>query len=263
MSEITLQDIKKAYFTKANVIKTKLCYSDREVYIRQIKFKDKKDFLKILEQEDDNLLDPFVDSLIERYVADENSNPIKSTSLVDEERHQLLMYIRKAATLHESVDIDHVCPKCKVLNTQIKFPLENIKVINFKKPDGFDDVIVSKSGDVKFQISHLTRGDIVEIEKYIKDKGITTKIEKEFVFLASTVKELYITTDDISRKYIPNISDRVEFVENLVFDDFDKIKSYFSKADNFGVQLQFNFKCTDCDYSNETEEAKIVNFFIK
>ena len=95
------------------------------------------------------------------------------------------------------------------------------------------------------------------------EKKIDTKVEKEFIYLASTVKELYLNADDITRKYTPKIAERVEFIENLVFDDFDKIREYFSKCAEFGLSLQFNFKCTECEYKNEKEEAKIVNFFIK
>jgi len=262
MSEITFQDIKKAYFTKASTSQVELCYSGRVVNVKQIKMKDKKEFLKYLEKEDDKLIDSFIDSLIERCVSDSADQQIVATKLVDKERHQLIMKIRMMSTMGDTADIDHTCPKCKK-TVSVKFPTENIITTSFKKPEEFDDIIISKNESVKFKIEPLCRADIIEIEKYIDDKKFDTDIEKEFVYLASTVKEIYLVMDDISSKYTPSISERVDFTENLSFDDFDKIKNFFASIGNYGISLNFDFTCPNCGFKSDKEEAKIVDFFIK
>jgi predicted kinase len=263
MDDISYQDIKRAYVSKVNAAKTTLCYSGKYVYVRPIKMKDKKEFLKLMEKENNELLDAFIDNLIEKYVSTGDDTPIDAKTLVDQERHQLLMVIRQLSTTQESIQIDHVCPKCKVLNKNIQFDLTNIIINSFSVPAGYENTLESKNGNVKFSVGLLTRGEIIEIEKHITDKSIDTKVEKDFVYLASTIKEMYLKIDDIERKYIPTIPERIEFVENLSFDDFDKIRKFFEACGSFGLSLGFKFKCTDCDYKNEKEEAKIVNFFIK
>jgi hypothetical protein len=264
MSEISFQDIKRAYAmsAKAAPTQTTLCYSGKPVVVRPLKMRDKKEFLKVLEKDDDVLIDTCIDSLIEKYVADDNDNPVTAASLVDQERHQLLMLIRRASTTQESVEISHVCPQCKTNTRNIVFDLKNVIVNNFKKPDGLTDMIVSKNDSIKFTVGILTRGETVEIEKFIQSKSFDTKVEKEFVYLASTVKEIYLVVDDIEKKVLPSIAERVEFVESLSFDDFDKIKKYFDSTGPYGLLLQFAFDCPTCKYKNDKEEAKIVSFFI-
>jgi hypothetical protein len=263
MADISYQDIKKAYVDKATPAKTTLCYSGKCVFVRPIKMKDKKEFLKLMEKENDELLDTFIDNLIEKYVSTGDDMPVVAKTLVDQERHQLLMVIRQLSTTQESVLIDHVCPKCKVLNKNIQFDLKNIIINNFTVPDGCENTLESKNGNVKFVVGLLSRGEIIEIEEYIKNKSIDTKVEKDFVYLASTVKEMYLKMDDLERRYCPTINERIEFVENLSFDDFDKIRKFFEACGSFGLSLGFKFACTDCEYKNDKEEAKIANFFIK
>ena len=264
MSEISFQDIKRAYAmsAKAAPTNTKLCYSGKPVVVRPLKMKDKKEFLKVLEKDNDDLIDACIDSLIEKYAMDDNDEPVRASSLVDQERHQLLMLIRRASTNQESVNISHVCPKCKTNVQNITFDLKNVVINNFKKPDGLSDMIVSKNDSIKFNIGILTRGDTVEIEKYIESKGLDTKVEKEFVYLASTVKEIYLVVDDIEKKFTPSIAERVEFIESLSFDDFDKIRKYFDATGSYGLSLGFVFECPSCKFKNDKEEAKIVSFFI-
>jgi hypothetical protein len=263
MADITMQDIKKAYASKANTIEVELCYSGKKVLLRPIKMKDKKEFLKVLESEKNEQIDTFIDKLIERYVADVNEEPVSASHLVDEERRQLLMCLRKISTTATHVGVDHVCPECGELNENVQFALEGAIVENFKKPDDVDNLIDASNGNVKFLVSQLTRQDNIDIDKYITEAKITSDVEKEFITLASTVKELYLNMDDVSRKFTPSIKERQEFVEGLSIDDFEKLKNYFVKCSPFGPKLVFNFKCTKCEYKNEKEEAKIVDFFIK
>lgn len=263
MSEITFQDIKKAYHTQATTSEVTLCYSGDVVNVKQIKMRDKKEFLKYLEKEDDKLIDTFIDQLLERYVSDDKGEPINAMSLVDRERNQLLMKIRALSTIHDTAEIPHICPKCNATVT-VQFPLASMVVTNYSNPDGLEDVIVSKNGSVKFKIGNLTRGNVIEINKYIESKQFDTDVEKEFVFLASTVKEIYINTDDIvTPPFKPTIQERIDFVENLSFDDFDKIKNYFANVKDYGVSLSFEFKCSKCDFKSAKEEAKLVDFFIE
>ena len=262
MADITFQDIKKAYHTQASSSNVTLCYSGKTVKVRQIKMKDKKEFLKYLEKDDDELIDSCIDSLIERYVTSEDGDPIDARKLVDKERHQLLMKIRTLSSNQEEAEIDHICPKCEEIST-IKFPLNTIEVINYKKPDGYDDVITSKNGGVRFKIGNLTRENVVDIEKYIKDKNLDTDVEKEFVYLAGTIKEIYVNIDDVSSsKFVPSVIECVEFLENVSFDDFDKVKNYFANTKDYGLNLKINFTCK-CGYKNEKEEVKIADFFTK
>lgn len=263
MSDITFQDIKKAYAQKATPVQIKLCYSEKEVNLRPIRMKDKKDFLKVLESTNDTQIDTYIDKLIKTYVSDSEENPLEPASLVDEERRQLLVWLRRISTHAETVNIDHVCPKCNALKEDIVFPLTNIVVEYFKKPEDAENLIETKGGNVKFLIGQLTRQENLDINNYYTEAKIESSVEKEFITLAATIKEIYIVMDDISRKHVPSIAERVEFLGNLSLDDFEKINTYFSKCTPFGPKMVFDFKCSACDYANNKEEVKIVDFFIK
>jgi hypothetical protein len=260
MSEVTFQDIKKAYVTKTVATSINLCYSGKEVFVKPLRMKDKKEFLKCIEQENDDLLDVLIDNIIERYVSNSEGDPIDAKSLVDQERHQVLMQIRKISTQQEIVKIDHVCPKCKVLNNNVLFPLANINIIHYS--GDADKPISVKNDEITFTPKLLTRGEDIDVEKFIAEKKPTTNIEKEFIRLASTVKEIQLSIDDVVRTYKPTLAERVEFVESLSFDDFEKIRLYFVNMGLFGMQLKFDFKCVSCGHASNSE-AKIINFFIK
>lgn len=263
MADITLQDIKKAYATKASTTEITLCFSGKKVLLRPLRMKDKKEFLKVLESENDVLIDNFIDGLIERYVSEFDENTLKSATLIDQERKQLLMYLRKISTTATHINIDHACPKCDKIIENVPFPLDGATTDNFKKPEGVDNLIEAGNGNVKFLVSHLTRQDNLDIDKYITEKEVKSEVEKEFIIMAATVKEIYLNLDDMNRKMVPSIKERHEFVENLSIDDFEKIKNYFTTCSHFGPKLVFEFACSACDYKNAKEEAKIVDFFIK
>jgi hypothetical protein len=261
MPDINISDIKKAYLTKAAPKPITLCYSGKEILIRPIRIKDKKEFLKILENSDEAAIDTFADKLIEKYAADSDENPIDSKKLVDQERQQILIEIRKNSTEFDHATIDHVCPSCGKTNVDVKFPFTNIITKNFKEPE-HANTIVSKNGDVSFSVGLLMRGDSVEIEKYIKENKVTSEVEKNFIFLASTIKSIVVSIDDVKKEVTPTIKERVEFAETLTLDDFERIKDYFAEMDGFGTVLELDFKCLHCQHESK-EEVKFVNFFIK
>lgn len=261
MSDISFQDIKKAYFDKAQKEIVQLCYSGKSIQIKPLKIKDKKEFLKYIEQDDKDALDNFIDQLIEKYTLDINEEPIVAKDLVEEEREQILMLLRKISSDIEVMDVDHICPACKQINTNIKFNFSNVHVDYFKKPEGMDDLLEVGNKRIKFQIAKLTRKDILDVNDYINKNSIKSKVEKEFIYLAATIKEIYLVIDDIEKKYIPKTEEKVKFVEDLKFDDFNKIKEYFEKTVKFGVKANFDFKCIHCQYEGK-EEVSLANFFI-
>jgi hypothetical protein len=262
MQEISFQDIKKAYVSKASALETTLCYSGTVVNVKPIKMRDKKEFLKAIETESEENVEIFVDNMIEKYVTDKSDNQLNAKQLVDQERYQLLMLIRKHSTTQDTVHIDHICPKCGELNNNIQFEFGNISVKQYVCPDGVEDTIKSRNGNIEYVIGMLTRGEIYDIEKYIKEKKIESKVEKDFVYMSCSIKEIYKIDDEVRTKYIPKISERIEFAENISFDEFEKIRKYFEKQESFGVVMPFSFKCSKCEFANEKEEAKIINFFI-
>lgn len=262
MTDINFNDIKKAYLLKIAAKPITLCYSGKKVNVKGIKIKDKKEFLKVLESENEENIDTFIDKLIEKYCFDDDDNLIDASKLIEQERQQILIEIRKNSTESDTAKVDHVCPACNKLNTGIDFNFSNITQVEYKENAEVSNTISSKNGNVKFELGFLNRRDNIDIIKYIKDKGIESQIEKDFIYLASTVKQLYVSLDDVTRKYNPSVSERVDFVENLTFDDFEKIKGYFAKVQDFGVKLGFDFECKMCGHKAK-EEVKFVDFFIK
>jgi hypothetical protein len=260
MGDISIQDIKKAYFTKSSSVTEVLCFSGEKVSVKPIKIKDKKNFLKLLEQENNVEVDKFIDDLIERYVSNENGDPIKANSLMDDERYQLLICIRRASTSADTILITHKCSECEHVNTDISYKFSDIVVKNYEKNTSTDDTITNKNESVKFTIGHLNRGELLVADKYISDKKIDTKIEKQFVYYAAAIKDITLIIDDISNKFIPKMDEKVEFLENLSFDDFNKIKRFFTSSPSYGLTLPLNFTCSNCK-STLDKEAKIVNFF--
>jgi hypothetical protein len=261
MSDINMSDIKKAYLTKAAPKPVTLCYSGKEILLRPIKIRDKKEFLKVLEGSDETAIDAFADKLIEKYAATDDEVPIDAKKLVDQERQQILTEIRKNSTEFDYASIDHVCSACGKTNVDVKFPFTNITTKFFKEPEQ-TNVIVSKNGDVSFAVGLLSRGDNLEIEKYIKDSKVTSEVEKNFIFLASTIKAITVSIDDVKKEVTPSIKERVEFAESLTLDDFERIKNYFAQIKGFGTFLEMDFTCVHCQQQSK-DEVKFIDFFIK
>lgn len=264
MSDITLDDIKKAYYTKPNNVKLTLCYSGRNVLIRQMKMKDKKEILKTFDKDnDEEIIDTCIDKIIEKYVEDDESNQIKPGSLLEEERQQLFMELRKNATSSEFMTITRNCPKCNHAQV-VKFPFSGIITTNYVKPENISDVIVSQNGNVSITIGHLNRSDIIETRKYIKDNNIISDVDKQFISIASSIKQIDVRENDVNRTHIPTLVEKLTFLDNMVLDDFEKIAPYFKGTPYFGSKAKFNFKCEnkDCNFAKEDEEVQLVDFFI-
>jgi uncharacterized protein YktA (UPF0223 family) len=260
MSDITLDDIRKVYYSKPNKAEITLCYSGKKAIVRALKMKDKKEILKTFEKDGGKSLDLCVDNIIEKYSEEEDGTPINAKELVEEEREQIFLAIRRNSTQNDNITINHVCPKCNKMK-EVEFPFENIKTTQFVKPESPSDKIISSKGDIEFTLSQLTRGDVLEIDEYIKKNEIKDDVEQQFIRVAATIKSITIFKDDVGQSKIPTLKERIEFIDILELDDFEKIAPYFKACPKFGSTLNFSFTC-ECGYKSEKEEADLSNFFI-
>lgn len=252
----SIGDLKKIQATSNFEFSVDLCYSKRKAFVRPLKVKDKKELMKAIETKDEKLVQKVLDEIIEKYVILEDNRPL--SDLTVQERYQILVEIRRAASGDE-VKIAHQCPKCEHINKDIPYELSNIYVKEY------DHTIQNKfslfNNNVEIILGPLRREDEKKIEKIIFDRKLKTNSEKQFLLMAGFIEKIFIKKDDILGEVSLSIEEKIDFFENLSSADLDKIINYI-KISDFGVKLPFHFKCENCGYENENEEANIAVFFI-
>lgn len=233
-----------------------LCYSGRKAFVRPLKIKDKKDLLKAIESKDEKLVQKILDDIIEKYVELEDNRPIEDLTI--QERYQILVEIRRAAS-GDQIKIVHQCPKCEHINKDIPYDIKNMVV----KP--FDNSVPNEmflfDNKVKLVLGPLRRSEEKKIEKIIFDKKIQTISEKNMLLMSGFIQKIFINKDDIWGEVTLKTEEKIEFFESLSPNEFDFIANYIKNSD-FGVKLPFSFKCENCGYENEREEANVTVFFI-
>lgn len=252
----SLGDLKKVQAASNFEFSVDLCYSKRKAFVRPLKVKDKKELMKAIETKDEKLIQKVLDEIVEKYVVLEDDRPL--TDLTVQERYQILVEIRRAAS-GDLVKIAHQCPKCEHINKDIPYELTNIYVKEY------DTTIPNKfslfNGNVELVLGPLRREEEKKIEKIIFDRKLKTNSEKQFLLMAGFIEKIYLKKDDVLGEVALSTDEKIEFFENLSSADLDKIINYIKSSD-FGVKLPFHFRCENCGYENEKEEANIAVFFI-
>jgi hypothetical protein len=255
----SLADLKKVYATKSSAEQTiKLCYSQKEVYVKPLKIKDKKEVLKAIETKNEIIINKALDDIIEKYTEYVDGSNFNVSTLTSQERYQLLVHIRVSAA-GTTTKIVHECPQCGTINKEITYDLNTMYVKNYTQPNGGDTIILA-NGNITVKLSPMTREKELEIERYIKKNKLTTASEKNFALMAGVIKSIFMKQDDIETEVKLSTEELIDFFENLPATELDKLFAYFKSTD-FGVKMPFEFKCEKCNYESE-EEVNIAVFFI-
>ncbi len=255
----SLVDLKKVYATKSapeNVIK--LCYSQKEVFVKPLKIKDKKEVLKSIETKNEIVINKALDDIIEKYAEYADGSNFDVNKLTSQERYQLLVHIRVSAA-GTTAKIAHECPTCGAVNKDITYDLTNMFVKNYTAPESGDEIVLA-NGSIKIKLSPMTREKEIEIERIIKKNKLNSASEKNFALMAGVIRAITMSQDDIESDVKLTTEEMIDFFENLPANELDKILEYF-KGTDFGVKMPFDFKCEKCAHES-SEEVNIAVFFI-
>jgi len=255
----SLSDLKKMYATKSspeNAIK--LCYSQKEVFVKPLKIKDKKEILKSIESKNETIINKALDEVIEKYAEYADGSDFNVNTLTSQERFQLLVHIRVSAA-GTTAKIAHECPACGHINKEIVYDLTSMYVKNYVKPDVGDEISLA-NGNIKVALGPMNREKEIEIERYIKKNKLVSTSEKNFALMAGVIKSISMKQDDIESNVTLSTEETIEFFENLPASELDKLLDYFKNTD-FGVKMPFEFTCEKCNHE-EQQEVNIAVFFI-
>lgn len=264
MSNISVADLKKIYLqsTTASQMEIELCYSRKNILVKPLKVKDKKELLKAIESKNEILVNSMLDNIITKYVEMQDGSDFDPKSLTTQERQQILVYIR-VANGDDECKVAHQCPKCEHVNKNISFKTDNLN-LKFYEGDRENTMVEINNEGVKFvfELGVVTRKDEMDGEEYIKKEKLKSMTDRQFAILATVIKRAFIKvgTDDPQEVEFKNIGDKVSFIENMKASDLKVITNYVESLD-FGVTLPFSFKCTNCEYESN-EEVNVAVFFI-
>jgi hypothetical protein len=141
--KLSFEDIHKQLLIKSQVTSINLCFTGTPVTIRQLKVKEKKEFIKVTESNNDKLIEKAIDDLIEKVATYEDSEPVIGSKLINQEREQLLFEIRKISSNDTEFTLDHACEKCQHVDS-VKVPYSSIVTTNF---DTTYDISVELNSD--------------------------------------------------------------------------------------------------------------------
>jgi transcriptional regulator of NAD metabolism len=257
-----ITDLKRIYATKsADQFTVKLCYSKRDIFVKPLKVKDKKDVLKAIENKNETLINKTFDEIINKYVETADGSAIDTAKLTQQERQQILINIRVAAADKDRiVKIIHQCPQCENVVKDIPFSFDDI---NEKFYQATDEVveIEGNGANIRIKVGPITREEEVEVEKFIKQEKKESNTEKQFVMISALIKAIdVIVGEDVQSIDLKSIKDKVDFIETLKSSDMDKIVN-IAKSYEFGIKLPINFKCPKCNYEG-VEEVNPTVFFM-
>lgn len=237
-----------------------LCFSGREVFIKPLKIKDKKDLLKAIETKNEDIVNKKLDEIIIKYVEPKDGGNIDFDELTSNERQQILVYIRIAAG-GNSAKIVHQCPSCESINKNIEYDLENLylKEFNVQK----EELIVPLSNkSIKIELSPVTRKVERQIDRYVRNNKIKAMTERQMCLVAGHIKDVWIETEEGEQKVeFKNIEQKIEFFDSLNGVDATNVMEVMNKCLDFGIKMPFHFKCDSCEYESE-EEVNVAAFFI-
>ena len=205
-----IKDLKKLYASNSSPETTvKLCYSQKEVGIRPMKVKDKKEILKAIESKKENIINKALDNIIEKYVEPVDESDFDIGDLTSPERHQILVHIRVAAA-GDTAKIVHECPACAHVNTEIEYNLNDMYVQNYEEPET-GNILKVAGGAITLHLGPMTRQNEIQVENYLKRKKIQTAAEKNFALMAGVIRKVEMSQDDITAEVKLDIEEKIDF----------------------------------------------------
>lgn len=263
MSEtFNINDLRKVYSeNNASLHEIELCYSRNPVLIKPLKIKDKKELLKSIESKNESAVNRMLDTIIDKYVEYKNGDSINSMELTSQERQQIMVNIRLASVVKDTIKIVHSCPSCEHVNKNIPYNVNDIVVDFYEKDDDSKDYIEVANETVKIFLKPMSRRKEIEIENIIKKRKYKTDSEKYFTMIAGVIDKIVARIDDVESEVSLTTEEIINFFDNLASSELNKITEYFENI-NFGVKLPLDFKCEKCGYENDEEVVHATVFFI-
>jgi hypothetical protein len=261
-SNITLSDLKKltAKNSHSPDLEITLCKTGRNIMVKPLRVKDKKELLKSLEAKNEILINRVLDDIIENYVVATDGQVFDGKLLSVQERYQILVYIR-AANGDEKASIAHQCPKCEKVTKGIEYKIkDDLYVKDYKEPA--DKGIIHICDDtVELRYDVIYRNEEIAVEEYAKKHKVKSITERQLLMVFASIKECYIVDNGIRKKAdMSDFEEKVEFFYSLGTKELNVITKAIEQLD-FGVKMPFDFKCSYCDHESQ-EEVNITVFFI-
>lgn len=200
------------------------------------------------------VLDRFMESII--------VTPVDYNSILLGDKNGIMVASRILA-YGTDYSIEYVCPKCATKNKNIKIDLSivNTKDIEFgnyeQGQQEFDIELKDPKGEIKHKVKFklLTHADIKKIDEELKalKKNTAFKEDRE---MTTRLKHAVVEVDGKrERSFISN------FIETLLSRYSFALRQAIQEVTP-DIELDFEFECNECDYSDEVVPIPIeVSFF--
>ncbi len=210
-----------------------------------------KNLLVYEDNEDIYLMEQILDDLITGCVI---SDDFVVDDLYLQDRFMLLIEIRKK-TKGSVYNTQMKCPKCGTITPQ-HIDLDKLEIAPFYS--GVDKRI-SINDDFLIHVDYMTRGMQKEAIEIIKSKGFEGK--RAMVEMINIMHALALQKFETSMGVLENqtVSDRVELLDDLDPDSYEKITKWFEDND-YGIIFESEMMCVSCDHK-EVVKIPLSDFF--
>ena len=139
------------------------------------------------------------------------------------------------------------CQHCEAEN-EVVINLDDIKVGN---PEGLETKI-ELTDDIALQMRWPSYNEIVEFDQNQNQTELTFKM------ISSCIDTVLTSEEAIKMKDEPE-AERMDFIESLSSEQFNKIRLYVEKMPKMEHRVQF--ECTECKKGNDITLSGISDFF--
>jgi len=210
---------------------------DKEIKFKEWTAKEERQYLKLLEKQDDNVTDKMLyDILIKPCLED------KTLVLSGMEQKKLLIDIR-IKSISEYLEDEHKCEKCGE-TSEIKVKLEDI--MTFKK-SSYKTIEVK---DIKFNFGEIRSNK--EKEKLSLKNGLVEYIYQDFLIHIHSIEMNGEVQDKFTK---PELSDFIDSLPTKVFDEvFDEYQKMVDELD-----IEYKWTCDKCSHEETIDYTYIPN----
>lgn len=214
----------------------------QQVRYRPYLVKEEKILMLAMESQDQRqALSAIVDT-IDSCVQDD----LNTSDLTTFDVEYLFTQIR-SKSVGETAKIMVGCQHCEAEN-EVTVKLDDIKVGN---PEGLETKI-QLTDDIALQMRWPSYNEIVEFDQ---DQNQT---ELTFKMISSCIDTVLTAEEAIKMKDEPE-AERMDFIESLSSEQFNKIRLYVEKMPKMEHSVQF--ECTECKKGNDITLSGISDFF--
>jgi len=210
---------------------------EKEIKFRQWTAKEERQYLKLLEKQEDNITDKMLyDILIKPCIEDKN------IVLSGVEQKKLLIDIR-IESISEFLEDTHTCKKCNA-EDEIKVKLKDI--MNYK-PSNYGTI---DSHDIKVTFGELKSNK--DKEKLSLKNGLVEYIYQDFLLHIHSIEKDGEVYDKLTKR---EIQDFIDSLPTKVFDDiFDAYQKMVDELD-----IEYKWICPSCGEEETIDYTYIPN----